>query len=716
MDVFAWVDPVAGNDAIAQINDPTAPFKRLQTAIDTCQSFLATVVLNPDSPTQALVYAQPGVYGPSSQGANGPHSSGDALPIRMRDRVHVRGVRARDCVLRGTGDPGAGAPATQQFFPNRPTIGGKWAEDGNLEFAEILLDLSLVDFGAPLPGGGTPPWYDPLDLTRDALEVFQGLTFQGGDIQVWAAAGTLWNAGARAVVANSVFDLRHQVAIRPAPGAAYVSLPGPTFGVLLNKQKLQSPQGYTDQQVLLLGNTFVFGRREGTQWLERCRDDAVGIIDVTDPGCAFASGGSYDCDLTLRGVGNCGVVNNVFRTFPYSYAPGAPKPMAMLGIDHADTAIVDGIPAVVLPFNAFAPSRVGASNGGPAAVGSSSTARPIGMFSALVTSAAVTAAVPPVPASWDCGGFSTDGAPCPPTPCGVTHTCAGAGAPVPAVAIYDGTGTSGVDPCFAGEFLPTLQSSLTGVVDWRLLPGSPLVDAGYVPGSSGRITMANGAVFDFSANIPEANPFDFDGEGHGNPRLVEFGVDLGFDEVHLFTISGSYSNGSTSHHTPGSLDPDLDDSVGFRRWVILPQNTSAMSIGAGQHVIVHGKMAPAPAAGSTPAGWYRPPGTLYRPVVDLQNLPEHYRTRYIAFNDSAPPGVSLPTPWVHTIAPADLVPYWPTWVPVGSSSCLLVAFAIDDNECLGGSCAHWYFNSEAAIRTDLQGVDLLWSNLQAEIR
>lgn len=151
-------------------------------------------------------------------------------------------------------------------------------------------------------------------------------------------------------------------------------------------------------------------------------------------------------------------------------------------------------------------------------------------------------------------------------------------------------------------------------------------------------------------------------------------------------------------------------------WMILPQNTSAMSIGAGQHVIVHSKMAPAPAVGSTPVGWFRPPGTLYRPVVDLQSLPEHYRTRYIAFNDSAPPGVSLPTPWVHTIVQPEQLQYWPSWVPVASFTCSLVAFAVDDNECSGSTCTHWYFDSEAVIRTDLQGADLFWSNLQAELR
>jgi hypothetical protein len=716
VDVYAWVDPIAGVDATAQINDPAQPFKRLQVAIDTCYTHMVQLGVTSVDPTQAVIYAQPGVYGPIGQAANGLLASGDSFPIRLRDRVHVRGVRARDCIVRGVNNP-TGPSGTH--FPNRPLVGGQFMHGGGTSQYEALVDLTFVDFGNFGPAGGVPPWYDGNHLERDCLEVFDGFTFQGGDVQVWASAGTLYNAGCRAVISNCVFDMRNGFEVEPSPGAPGVLVDGPTFGVALNKQVLQSNRGYTDQQILLLGDTFVFGRFDGTQFVEKCLQDAVGVIDFSDPGCLFATAGSFDCDQILRGVGNIGIVNCLFRTFPDTIAQFSPRPMAMLGIDVKDTEIVSGsgLAAIILPTNAFAPSRVGSNNGGPPAQGPVWPTRPIGMFSTMVTTGVVSIGTPPNVHGWDCGGATTNVTVCfPPPGCPPGHPCAVAPAPVPAIAIYDGPTTPGVDPGFVGEYLSSV--GVGGVVDWRLLPDSPLKDAGFDPGLTHRIVMSNGATFDFTFNVPEADPFEFDGEGYGNPRVVDNSVDIGFDETHLLTMAGSYSNNSTSHHQPGSLNPELT-AAGFRRYVFLPQQAGGVTIGVGQHVIINGKMQDSASAGSAPIAWYRPPATLYRPVVDAANLPVHYQTRYISFNNSAPPGITLPTPWSRTLALPDLVSgFSPPTVPQGQQPFMyFVAFFFDDDECSPGPCRHWYFNSEAVVRADgTSSVDLLWSNLQAEYR
>ena len=115
---FAWVDPVNGVDATASFGDPDAPFKTLQLAIDTVWAHLHDYNSDPNNDllTEGTVYAQPGVYGPASS-PNGLNSSGDTFPITLRDRVHVKGVGARRCILRGIDN----APGVNAFWPpDRP--------------------------------------------------------------------------------------------------------------------------------------------------------------------------------------------------------------------------------------------------------------------------------------------------------------------------------------------------------------------------------------------------------------------------------------------------------------------------------------------------------------------------------------------------------------------------------------------------------------------
>jgi hypothetical protein len=104
--IEVWVDPVNGVDPSAGsttaqqflwINDPNYMFKTMQRAIDVAHHYLRSNYDPANNPNEhAIVWALPGLYGP--WGAN---SSGDPLSIYMRDRVHVQGMGARRCVIRG---------------------------------------------------------------------------------------------------------------------------------------------------------------------------------------------------------------------------------------------------------------------------------------------------------------------------------------------------------------------------------------------------------------------------------------------------------------------------------------------------------------------------------------------------------------------------------------------------------------------------------------
>ncbi len=114
-----------GDDLTGVVDDPTKPFKKLQKAIDEVHNRLFDAgvatwqTTDPDGWGQGIVYAMPGLYG-SHIGAGGQqYGSGDNLPIIMRDRVHVQGVGARRCELRGNGSGGG----DQAFRPCAPWPG-----------------------------------------------------------------------------------------------------------------------------------------------------------------------------------------------------------------------------------------------------------------------------------------------------------------------------------------------------------------------------------------------------------------------------------------------------------------------------------------------------------------------------------------------------------------------------------------------------------------
>ena len=698
---MAWVDPVTGTDtgsASNKINEPDKPFKTLQRAIDAVYEELVDLAggsfapgSNPANPipTTGTVIALPGVYGPQTAGT--PNASGDVLPIVMRDRVHVRGQGAARCFLRGDGTD---------------TVNVYWP-DGQRTYKdkEVLLDMSRASPAAETTGSQFPPaWFDETDLSKDVVEVFDGFTFQGGDIQVFLRSGKSIAGDApwvvRAVVSNCVFDMRSGWV---AQGSA---ITGPDFGaMLMNRHSDQCGNfddwGYLDTRLLLLNDTFILGQDSPSGWIHSAKNEAVGVINVNDPACNSNVTGYSDCDVTLRGVGNPGIVNCVFRTLPGT------NQMALLGIDIDDTRVLDqGVP---VQTNAFASARAGVQ----------SPSFPVAGFASVPVDATVSEAyfvgVDCVYGDLvDCGGTSTafqSAIECedPPPSCG-TSDCTALPLPTPQVEIYDGVAGVGADPAFVGEYLTRVFPSAFAAdyVDWRLLPGAqnnphPFQDRGYVPADN-TITMANGSSFELPDHPSEPAPLVWDGEGYGSPRVVDGSPDLGHDEIHLLIMAGSYSDNSTSHHQPGFLAPDLP--VGsVDRYVFVRRHTPGVDLAVGNLIKING-------TDETPlnpqVGWSQPPGTLV-PATVKQSLPVDYQTKWIRFANA-----SVPTPWEHVV---QLTSFTIGYKPLGlvniSQGHTFASFVVTDSE---GS-EHDYFNTQGVVYDDdTETSDLLRSNLKFEYR
>jgi hypothetical protein len=190
---------------------------------------------------------------------------------------------------------------------------------------EVLVDLSFL-------------WQ------ADEEEMIDGLTFQGGDIQVYSRNEAL----TRARVSNCVFDMLDKDPTHNMD--ATLLTPGPAFGILMVHDYHPSVP-YFDVPVNILNNTFIQG------WVITddsttisARQDSVAICDVNNPLCDLPPGMS-DPNTQLRGVGNPNIQNNLIR-----HASGQ-RVTALLGIDNRDVTVRVG--SQLGPSNAFDPRAVG---------------------------------------------------------------------------------------------------------------------------------------------------------------------------------------------------------------------------------------------------------------------------------------------------------------------------------------------------------------------
>ncbi len=324
--VVAFVDPITGFDppaagVLAQLNDPTQPFRTIQAAIDACQFGVILYYLDPTIPnnlnSRGLVVCMPGLYGPTGVQA-GPR---DVLPIAIRVRVSVQGSGARRTVLRGSG-----LANSLVFWPDLPTCGTKDTP------REVLVELSHQHHYLPNPYHGSLPWVN----TGDSEEMFDAFTLQHGDVQVHFGQ----EGPALGRISNCIFDLRG----------------GPYFGILLTHIYNAGEPAYWETPFNFLSNTFVMGEvtPEGVTPV-LARPDAVAICDVNDPNC----GGDADpVSVVLRGVGQPSIQNNLIRSLP-----GQAFQRELLGIDATDTTVVMLGGTNPGPTNAFHASRTGGTNG-----------------------------------------------------------------------------------------------------------------------------------------------------------------------------------------------------------------------------------------------------------------------------------------------------------------------------------------------------------------
>ena len=713
VNTFAWVDPEFGVDGPAlsslngypvstQINDPTSPFKTLQAAIDAV--FLHQNALHqPNFVTHGVVFALPGIYGPTDGGG-----SGDNLPIQMRDRVSVQSANARACVIRAKSNGYAATippyTAANAYWPTLP--------GGRLHNEKVVLvdfsgasQVSLHNLPPPIPGAIA--W----TAEPDSTELFDGFTLEGGDIQVmfWVQGQTAFRAiPVNAIVTNCVFDMRD--GWLPRPG---LSIMGPSIGIELvpRYSDLNTLRGYNEQHVLIAQNTFVMASRHfeangnSNAWI-RCREEAVAIIDVTDHACATTVA---NCEGEPRGIGNPGIFNNLFRTAPDDI-PHSFSPMAMLGIDQTDTKLHDATTNTFKESNAFAPTRVGSTNGFFFSTPRTSTFQGT---SVLLAGAAIN--------FFDCGTPTT----CPPplpqcAPAATPAGCQPATLPAPAIAIWDWDGVGpippGVDPCFVGEYVNSraqvaipLGAPNVFHLDWRLLPNSPVADQGARPFSPTAQVLGfnwcalNGFCFTESG-CETLRSSDWDFEGYGNPRTVGGLRDIGADETHGYVAAASYGNDSISHNTASAnLAPTAASGQVARRLVL--------SFLASQNAIAINGRAVVPAA-TPPVAWTQPPSTLTPPLVRNQ-LPVDYRTQWITFGNPSP----TPTPWHNNVQNPGVDNYRPSWVTNAANQALTPVCNLlqGDDETVTPPVGGAYFASQLVMLT-IAGVHLRWSNLQFEYR
>jgi len=293
--VEAWVDPYMGSDAAGAVGCPDMPYRTIQAAI---WAVWGSAWIE----TPGLVHANPGIYGPASVGGNG-----EVFPIEMEDYVHVQGVGAKRCIIRGDG-----TQTTEVRYP----VGGPAGVDGVTLDKEVLVSFIWS--------------YDGEDEA-----MIDGFTFQGGDVQVYDVREA--PLGGR--VSNCVFDMLHM---------SDADVPGPDFGVLMVSEYDWNAGGYKENLMHILNNTFIQGWMSPTGEIT-AKPEAVGICDVNYPFSEYAPWGN-DPNPELRGVGSPNVQNNLFR-----YAETARTPM--IGLDLTDVTVSVG--SATGPSNAFDPSLPG---------------------------------------------------------------------------------------------------------------------------------------------------------------------------------------------------------------------------------------------------------------------------------------------------------------------------------------------------------------------
>ncbi len=359
----------------------------------------------------------------------------------------------------------------------------------------VPTDLTVNDFWPLNPTGFRQQRVNLVDWrsTSASEPSLDGFTLQGGDVQVYAETETTDVFGR---VSNCVFDMR----VGGSQG-----LMGPSFGILTVSIYFGELTPYRSPHFNVFNNTFIQGWRVSPTVTEVALPQNVAICDVNvvSPDCGFEQC-LQDPDQRQRGVASHNIQNNLMRSLPGTLRT------AFLGVGLDDTSVAIG--TVFGPTNAFDPVTA-PSNG--------ISIDPAGTFRSEIVGS-----TPPVP--------------------------------------HPGADLSTFDPGFVGEMITSRRG--TTVRDFRLLPDSGLVDLGSAPVFTvnpcvGTLRSNSGHQYIDRPRVSGGSlawligSFDFDGEVHGNPRIVGAGPDIGFDETDLFLVSEGYGNDTKSFNIPWDPRP-----------------------------------------------------------------------------------------------------------------------------------------------------------------
>jgi hypothetical protein len=216
------------------------------------------------------------------------------------------------------------------------------------------------------------------------------------------------------------------------------------------------------------------------------------------------------------------------------------------------------------------------------------------------------------------------------------------------------------------------------------------------------------SVFESGAEFeePECEPLQvlkWDHEQYGNLRVVDGAPDLGFDEVQLGVMAGSYANNSYSHNRSGVLNPFVPDEQETRfLFLRLTAPDGAGSLQGRELKLLSNEIV----AGTSFRAWTSPPGSL--PTPTSIGGPAGYRTLYT--------DVSSPITWMGGYSsilpgPNDL---WPSWQGAPGQlpfQLMRVQFQSDDE---GAGFASWA-NVQLRVQPSSAALPLL-GNLQPEFR
>lgn len=186
--------------------------------------------------------------------------------------------------------------------------------------------------------------------------------------------------------------------------------------------------------------------------------------------------------------------------------------------------------------------------------------------------------------------------------------------------------------------------------------------------------------------------------------MVDGAPDIGFDEVQLGVMAGSYANHSYSHNRSGVLNPFVPDEQ-QTRFLFLRRTAPVTGLALANRTLT--LRSNEIVAGTSFRAWTEPPGSLSSPT-SVSGPPAGYQFLYTSVTSSVP--------WMggySATVPAPLAQPWPNWQGAPGQfqfQLTLVQLPADDE---GAGFASWV-NVQPVITAT--GQPALLGSMQPEFR